>query len=150
MKKFAVVVATLGLALAMIGAGVSATFTQSGSVAEQVAVGTMDVRLSSNLQACTPGEGLTITCQIGPILASSGNVPIQFNISEYGSIPVNVSITSSTPWPSNFALGAETYSASVAGNSTGTYNGTLYWSGLDNDWLNWSGTVVTFTVSATA
>ena len=52
-RKSAALIATAGLSLMLVGAGLSATFTDSGVVSQSVSVGTFQIELSSR----TPGRG---------------------------------------------------------------------------------------------
>lgn len=150
-RRFATLLATAGLSLTLIGAGLNATFTDSGSVGQQVTVGTFGIDLSST----TPGavvspDGTSITFTAPTILSSAASsAPLSFTVTSTGSIPAVIQISQSAlaaPWSSLLVEPVADVTLSGVGQSH-TYNAGLAWSELFPEHL---GTMVSITYTIDA
>jgi hypothetical protein len=86
-----------GVSLALIGAGLGASFTDAGAVDETAEVGTFGIELSS----LTPGAVVsadkhTVTFTTPMLLSSAaGEAALRFSVTATGSIPATIAITQS-------------------------------------------------------
>ena len=150
-RKIAALLATAGLALSMVGVGLSATFSDSGVVSQSVSVGTFAIELdstASNAVVSTDKKSITFAA---PAITHSGasSAPMPFTVKNVGSIGLAVTIsadlTGASPRFSAVALnGAENF---IAPGASLDFVGGLSWTELTNDDLGRAVTV-TYTISA--
>jgi hypothetical protein len=149
LKKFAMVFAIAGLSLTLVGAGLSAVFTDTGLVTQSVAIGTFDIVLSST----TPGAQIdavndTITYQAPLITRSTGQAPLEFSVDNVGQIPVQITVTETALQPGWSSLlvnpGVIQLNPDDAPKS---YSAGLAWNDLGPDWMGGS-TYIVYTVTA--
>ncbi len=149
-RKGAALIATAGLSLMLVGAGLSATFSDSGVVSQSVAVGTFKIELSGAGGVVSPdGKSITFTA---PTIVSSApaSAPLAFSVKNIGSIPVTLHVEAAMSGGSArfSALGGNP--ADVVGlvsGATADYAGGLQWSELVNDDLG-RAVSITYTISA--
>jgi predicted ribosomally synthesized peptide with SipW-like signal peptide len=97
LSKVAILLATAGMSLALIGAGLSAAFTDSGTVTQDVEIGSFGIALSTTSGGCVVNDAHSITCTAPQITSSApGSAPIAFTMTATGDIPANVDVT--TTW----------------------------------------------------
>jgi predicted ribosomally synthesized peptide with SipW-like signal peptide len=150
-----VALAAAGLGLGLMGSGVRAAFTDSATAQENVSVGTMGINVSSTTAgAVVSPDKHSVTLSAGTIQSSSpGQDPLSFTVTNVGSMPVTVTVSSNggapafaAPWSDLFSNpGAEV----IAPAGSYTYSGGIAWSTLSNADLG-SSHSVTYTISATA
>jgi predicted ribosomally synthesized peptide with SipW-like signal peptide len=151
-RKSAALIATAGLSLMLVGAGLSASFTDSGVVSQSVAVGTFQIELSTaDTSAVISADKKSITFTAPAIVSSApASAPIAFTVKNVGSIPVSLHVEAAVSGPAKFtALGGPI--ADVVGlvqGATHDYAGGLQWSELVNDDLGRT-VSITYTISAT-
>jgi hypothetical protein len=148
-SKAAILLATAGMSLGLIGAGLSAAFTDEGTVVQDVSIGTFGIQLSTESAGCVVNvDAHSITCTAPEISSSApGSAPVSFTVTSTGEIPVVVNVTQSSlalPWSSLLAPPAPV--TLVQGAST-TYNAGLAWGELGKDELG-DAVSVTYTVDA--
>lgn len=147
--KFAMLLATAGISLTLVGAGLSAVFTDSGTVTQDVAIGTFGIALTTTSAGCVVNDAHSITCAAPEIKSSAAaNAPIAFTVTATGEIPVVVNVTHSplsAPWSSLLEAPA---SVTLAPGAANTYNAGLAWNELGSTELG-DAVSVTYTVSAT-
>jgi hypothetical protein len=148
MRKTAALLVALGLTLGLLGAGISATFTDSATGAMTVSVGTFNIDLSTS----TPGavvSGGNISFTI-PTLQSSaaGTAPFAFTVTSTGSIPALIHVTATTPAAPFTDMLGSVADFTLAQGQTQVFDAGLSWPELFNGDLGKSATV-TYTVSAT-
>ncbi|MFN8619135.1 MAG: hypothetical protein U0869_00130 [Chloroflexota bacterium] len=159
MKKFAMVFATLGLALTLIGAGVAATFTAPALSNDVLHFGTLTLQLTDLNPGCG-AVGTTITCNFADLSGADGSQSVSFSIKNVGTVAassVNVTYGGNDPVgaggvftvsPYNPAPGAYEFGPLPAGQThTGTW--TVSWSNVNNQYQGQAVTI-TFDVLATA
>lgn len=143
-------------ALALIGMGVSSSYTDSGKATENVNVGTFGCQLSTTDHAATISpDGHSFTLNVGPVLSSaSSSFPYtNFTIKNTGSIPLvatwNVTTSGNVAWQPTGRIGYTLGSPSVANpvalaaGASQTYTNIGFsWATLTNADLGTSGSVV--------
>lgn len=148
MRKIATLLVALGLTLGLLGAGISATFTDSATANMSVSVGTFNIDLSSS----TPGavvNGGNVSFTVPSLQSSAaGSAPFVFTVTSTGSIPALIHVTATTPAaPFTDALGPVADFTLTQGQAH-VFNAGLAWPELFNGDLGKSA-AVTYTVSAT-
>ncbi len=156
-KTAAVMLAAGGLGVGLIGSGVRASFTDTGSATANVAVGTFGISLSSSTPSAvvvntgTAGSDThTVTLTCPTIQASTaGSCPLDFKVTNTGSMPATVTVASSdgfsSPWSDNFTNpGPQT----IAAGGNYDYTGGIKWTALSDADLG-SSHSVTYTITAT-
>jgi len=152
-RKVAATLVAVGLTLGLIGAGVSASYSDSATAAENVHVGTFDIEISSTAPNAvvvnTASPSLhTVTLPLVEIGSSvAGSQALPFAIKNIGTIPATVKVTMTTP-PAPFTslLAAPVADASINGGQTVNFAGGLQWPMLVNADLNKAATI-TYTAS---
>ena len=153
-KKIAGIVAAAGLSLGLVGMGVGASFTDSGSATENISVGTFGISLSSATPGAVVvnnGNGVhTVTDVVTPAIQSSvaGSAPLAFVVTSTGSIPAVVRVTATVTGSPSFTDALGTQAAVTLGGvgQAHTYNGGLQWPVLSNADLGQTAQVV-YTIS---
>jgi predicted ribosomally synthesized peptide with SipW-like signal peptide len=156
LRKVAGLLIAFGLMVGLIGSGVGASFTDQASAVANIQVGTFAIQITSS----TPGavvdgtvggytKTVTLTC---PTIQSSaaGSCPLQFTITNEGSMPANITVAVSTAPAAPFTdiLGPVTPFVLAAGGHQDFAAG-LQWPALDNSALGMA-TSITYTITATA
>lgn len=127
-RKLAALFAVAALAVTLVGAGVSATFTDQATGHQDILVGAMNVTLGSTTPgASVSSDGTTLTCPVLHVQKSSEMSPsfaCDVTIFNSGSIPpssvvLKASVTTSGADLSRFYLYAEP--------GTGTWDGPFAW-----------------------
>lgn len=149
-RRIALFVASATAALALIGTGVAASFTDSATATESISVGTFGISISSTTPtAVVSGKTVTLTC---PALQSSaaGSCPLSFTVTGAGTIPAVVTVSDGgvtgdlTTFTDLFVNpGAQTLGNGVAY----TYSGGLQWPALTNANLGENVSIV-YTINA--
>jgi predicted ribosomally synthesized peptide with SipW-like signal peptide len=149
-RAAAAALAVGGLGLGLIGSGVHAAFTSSGTATENISVGTLSIQMSSTTEgAIVNPDSVTLTT---PTISSSspGDAPLEFTVTNTGTMPALVTITAVGPGTSPFTDmldAAAVQSIPVGGHLD--YHGGVQWTMLSNQDLGTS-RYVTYTVTATA
>jgi hypothetical protein len=157
MRKIAATLVALGLTLGLLGAGISATFTDSASATMSVHVGTFSMSISAVAPAggsavvSPDGKSVTVTCS--DIQSSAaGSCISAITVTNTGSIPMQVGVAVAGPAaPFTSALGPipPVAGPTLAQGETYVVNGGLSWPSLTNAQLGLTYTVV-YTFSASA
>ena len=145
-----------GAGLGLLGAGVSASFTDGGTAQESVSVGTFGITVSSSQGTCsdTGGKNMWTCTYTAPTILSSaaGSAPYSFKVTGAGSIPAVVRVTSNggspafaSPWSDLFTAPA---AQTLANGVSYTYSGGIAWSTLSDANLGQMQSV-TYTIAAT-
>jgi hypothetical protein len=132
MRKIATMLVALGLTIGLLGAGISATFTDSVTATQDISVGDFGCKIT----AATPigasnGIALDGKSYTAPDILSSvaGSAPFSFTVTATGDIPVVLSASHSALSSPFSSLGNLAPVAMDAGSSH-TYNVGLAWSDL--------------------
>jgi len=151
-KAAVTILAIGGLGMGLIGSGVAATFTSSGTATANVAVGTLSMSLSAP-GGTVVGNAVTVNC---PTIQSSaaGTCPLTVSVKNTGSMPFTLSVASSdgllAPWSDMLAVpGPIPAPQVVAPGATAVFNGGIAWSVLSNSDLG-AAKSLTYTFSASA
>ncbi len=143
-KTTAVLLSVGGLGFGLIGSGVRAAMTASGSVVGNVAVGTLSCAVSStDPSANVVGNSVTIT--LAPVASSTGSSLINGNVTvtNTGSIPEQVTWAKSQTLSASYTAVAAPAAVTLATN--GAFQSTpglgVSWTGLTNADLGTSGSV---------
>jgi predicted ribosomally synthesized peptide with SipW-like signal peptide len=151
LRKLAGLAAGFALAVGLIGAGVSASFTDSVKAQENINVGTFQCKIV----AATPSgasdgiavDGKSVTYTAPTIESSApGSAPFSFTVQNTGSIADVLTVATSpvsAPWS---IINAPFVPVPLAAGASHVYNTGVSWTELDNSNLGQSGTV-TWTVS---
>jgi hypothetical protein len=157
LRKVAGLLIAFGLVVGLMGAGVGATFTDSATAVANINVGTFGIQITSSTTGAvidsSAGQlggwthSVTYSC---PTIQSSaaGTCPLEFTITNMGSMPATITIVASTPAAPFTAVAITAVSPLAAGAHT-DYNGGISWPTLGNANLGQS-TSVTYTITATA
>ena len=154
LRKTVGLLAGFALAVGLIGAGVSASFTDSVSAVQHINVGTFGCAISStspgaSLGAYVNGYAHSVSYSTA-ITSSTGTAPFNFTVTSTGTIPVQVTVTQpalSAPW-SSLLVDPGPQNLTAAGNAGDSYlyNAGIAWAGLTNADLGTSG-AATWTVN---
>jgi len=154
-RKTGAALVALGLAFGLVGAGVSATFTDSASVVQGATVGSFGCTVSSTVPGAIVAPDKHSVAFTAPDIQGSGqsSVPFPFTITATGSIGVQVHLTVAlTNQGNTFAdmlnpsLTNGTQDVIVGpAPASHTFAGGLKWGSLDNTYL---GTTVSITYTA--
>ena len=152
-KKIAGLFAGFALAVGLIGAGVSASFTDSVTAQQNINVGTFSCGITTASTGATFGavDALGYAHSVSyttPTIMSSapGNAPFSFTVKNTGSIPDVLTVATSAvsaPWS---IIGAPFAPVPLAAGASHPYNTGVSWIELGNGNLGASGSV-TWTVS---
>jgi predicted ribosomally synthesized peptide with SipW-like signal peptide len=72
LRKFAGIMVVAGLSFGLIGAGVSATFTDNATATQQISIGSFGIRLASDSPgAVASTDGSSLTCQLLTVTSSA-------------------------------------------------------------------------------
>jgi hypothetical protein len=148
MRKIAASLVAFGLTLGLLGAGISATFTDSATGTMTVSVGTFNIDLSTTTPgAVVNGGNVSFTA---PTLQSSaaGSAPLAFTVTSTGSIPALIHVTATSPSAPFTDLLGSVADFTLAQGQTHVFDAGLSWPELFNGDLGKTATV-TYTVSAT-
>ena len=154
LRKIAGLLAGFALAVGLIGAGVSASFTDSVTAQQNINVGTFSCGITTASTGATFGavDKLGYAHSVSytaPTIGKSdaGQAPFSFTVQNTGSIPdvltVATSAVTTPPWS---IIGAPFAPVALAAGASHPYNTGVSWTTLDNSNLGTSGTV-TWTVS---
>jgi hypothetical protein len=155
-RKVAGLLVAFGLMVGLISSGVGASFTDSATAVANIHVGTFSIAISSTtpnavVDGVVGGNAKTVTLACPTIQSSAaGTCPLEFTITNTGSIPANitVAITSAPASPFTDILGPVTPFQLAAGAHQ-DFNGGVSWPTLTNSQLG-SSTSITYTITATA
>jgi hypothetical protein len=147
-RKIAGLAAAFSLAVGLIGAGVSAQFTDSVKAKENINVGTFQCKIVDPSMGNVTADGKSLVYTAPEIDSSApSSAPFTFTVQNTGSIAdvltVSTSPAISAPWS---IIGAPFAPVVVAGGGPHLYNTGIKWTELDNSNLSQSGSV-TWTVS---
>jgi len=146
-RRFATLLATAGLSLTLIGAGLGATFTDSATAGMTVEVGTFNIDITS-AQGTVVGNTVTYTV---PTIQSSaaGSAPFTFTVTSTGSIPAQIHVTATSPAAPFVDMLPLVADFTLNQGESHVFNAGLSWPELFNADLGMS-TTVTYTISASA
>jgi len=151
MRKIAATLVALGLTLGLLGAGVSATFTDTASATMAVHVGTFDITMTSSqgTVSCPVGyDSCTVTYTAPEIQSSAAaSAPLTFTVTSLGSIPAKIHVTATTPGAPFTDLLGSVSDFTLAQNASHVFNGGLAWPELFNASLGATASVM-YTISA--
>ena len=152
-RKIVGLLAGFALAVGLIGAGVSAQFTDQVKAIQNIQVGTFGCAISSTNSGASLGDyvaGHAHSVSISTdVESSTGSAPFDFTVTSIGSIPVAVSVVQPTvtaPW-SNLLVDPGTQYLPTSGANY-TYHAGVAWTGLTDSSLGTTGSV-TWTVNCT-
>ena len=152
-RKTAGALAALGLTLGLVGAGVSASYSDGATATQSVKVGTFDIEISSTdtnavvVNQTNPSLH-TVTLPVVEITSSAaGSKALPFAIKNTGTIPATVKVTMTTPVaPFTSLLAVPVPDQNINAGQSAAYAGGLQWPMLENTDLNKSATI-TYTAS---
>jgi predicted ribosomally synthesized peptide with SipW-like signal peptide len=153
LRKLAGLAAGFALAVGLIGAGVSASFTDSVTAKENINVGTFSCGITTATTGATYGaiDALGYAHSVSytaPTIMSSaaGTAPFFFTVKNTGSIADVLTVSTSpvsSPWS---IIGAPFTAVPLSAGASTTYNTGVSWTALDNSNLGQTGTI-TWTVN---
>ena len=150
LRKAAGLLVAAGLMLGLVGAGVSAVFTDSATATTTIHVGTFNIDISSSAPGVVTVDGTSVTYQCPDILSSvAGSCAFPFTITNTGTIPANITVSATTP-PSPFSdmLGAVA-PFQLAGGAHHDFAAGIQWTELGQGNLG-QAVSITYTINATA
>jgi hypothetical protein len=150
LRRGATLLVALGLTFGLLGAGISASYSDGATVIQNIDVGTFGIEISSSVPgAQVSPDKHSVTFTAPDILSSAaGAVAFPFTVTSTGSVPGIVRITQSLPVaPFTSALPDPIADVALAQNQTHDYLGGLSWPELGNGSL---GAMVTITYTASA
>jgi predicted ribosomally synthesized peptide with SipW-like signal peptide len=146
-RKLAGLAAAFALTVGLIGAGVSAAFTDSVTAKQNISVGTFACQIvaPSTGTIATDGKSVEFT---SPTIMSSlpGNAPFDFTVKNVGSIPQALTVSAtplSAPWSDMLT---DTGPVALPAGGTHTFAAGVAWTELDNSWPGKTGSII-YTVS---
>ena len=147
LRKLAGLAAGFALAVGLIGAGVSASFTDSVTAKENINVGTFQCKIVDPSMGNLSADGKSLVYTAPTIMSSAaGSAPMTFTVQNTGSIADVLTVATSPvsgPWS---IINAPFAPVSLAAGGTHLYSTGVSWTELDNSNLGQSGTF-TWTVS---
>ena len=154
LRKVAGLLGAFGLAIGLVGGGVSAAFTDQVTAAEHINVGTFACKITAATPTTgTPlpviaADGKSVSYTPSNILSDiAGSKPFSFTVKNMGSIPMVLTVSQnalSAPWSS--LLVDPVAPVTLASGATQTYDAGIAWTELGN--ANISQVVtVTYTVN---
>lgn len=154
-RKAATLLVSVALALGLVGAGISANYTDSGSATQNVQVGTFDIEIASTAPGAVvvneSGPSVhTVTLTVPEIQNSAaGSIALPFTVKNIGTIGMNIHVTMTTPMTAPFTslLVAPVADLYLSQNQIASYAGGISWPMLVNADL---GKTATITYTATA
>ena len=157
LRKIAGVLVGLGLIVGLMGAGIGATFTDTATATTNITVGTFGIQISSSTGGAvidTVGLGgwnhsVTYGC---PTVnqSTSGTCPLQFTVTNMGSMPATITVAAALGNGSDAAFSAIAVAAGPTLIPVGghvDFNGGVQWGTLVNSDLGKTASVV-YTISA--
>jgi predicted ribosomally synthesized peptide with SipW-like signal peptide len=158
LRKAAGLLIAAGLMIGLIGAGVSATFTDSATAVANISVGTFGIQVTSSTANAVVDSSsgqlggwthsVTLAC---PTIQSSaaGSCPLEFTVTNKGSMPATIVITAAVSGgDAQFSAIPVTATSPLAASAATDYNGGIQWSALSNGDLG-ANASVTYTITAT-
>jgi predicted ribosomally synthesized peptide with SipW-like signal peptide len=151
LRKMAGLFAGFALAVGLIGAGVSASFSDAVTAKENINVGTFQCKIiAATPLAASDGialDGKSVTYTAPTIMSSAaGSAPFSFTVENTGSIAARLTVSTSpvsAPWS---IINAPLPAATLAAGGTQVYSTGVNWTELNNSNLGQVGTV-TWTVN---
>jgi predicted ribosomally synthesized peptide with SipW-like signal peptide len=154
LRKLAGLLVAFGLMLGLIGAGVSAQFTDNATAQMSVRVGTFDITLSSTQGTVSCPLNTFDSCTVtytAPEIQSSApaSAPFSFTVTSNGTIPANITVSAVVTGggPFSDSLGAVAPFQLTNGQSH-VFSGGLSWTELGMSDLGTTHSV-TYTILAT-
>ena len=141
-KKIAVLLAAGGLAVGLIGGGISAQFTGQVSAQQNLNVGTFGCKITDHSAGTLSTDGSSLYYDAGEITSSvAASMPLSFKVVSTGDIPVVLNIAA-TPLPSPFTdLLAPTAPVTLTTGGSHVYTAGIGWPELTNANLGQSASV---------
>ena len=141
LRKVAGLLGAFGLAIGLVGGGVSAAWTDQVTAVEKVTVGNFTCQIS----AATPSTGTyhaivatdrkSVTYTAAPIMSSAaGSIAFGFTVRNYGTIPMVLTVEMTplvAPW-SSILVDPVPPSATINANGTKVYAAGIKWTELGN------------------
>lgn len=149
LRKVAALLAAFGLVVGLIQSGVAAQFYDSVTATENINVGTFGCQIVAPFTdgAIVSADGKSITYTAPTITASApGSAPFSFTVQNTGSIPDNLTVTTSSVSAPFSVIGFPFAPVPLAPDGSQTYNTGVQWTQLSNANLGQSG-AVTWTVN---
>jgi len=149
LRKAAALLGALAITVSLIGAGISASFTDQVTAQENIEVGDFECLITTPVTtgATIAGDGKSVTYDAPTILSSDpGSAPFQFTVLNNGDMPAVLTVTTSSVSAPFSVIGYPFATIALAPTGTYTYNTGVQWTELSNDNLDTSGSV-TWTVS---
>jgi len=150
LRKIAALLVALGLTLGLLGAGISASFSDTATANQAVSVGSFGCAISSTVAGATVSNA-NHTVTFPPLALTSsvaGTSAMPFTVKSTGTIPVKVHVTQTTPpAPFTSTLPAPA-DVNLALNETHVYAGGLSWTELGNSSISAAFTM-TYTATCT-
>jgi len=138
LRKASVLLIVAGLAVGLIGPGISATFTDAVSAEQHINVGTFGCNISHATNgAVISADHKSVAYNAPDIMSSApGSAPFTFTVSSTGSIPVVLQVTQTTPAaPFTSILGSPVADVVLNQGGTHDYAAGLQWPELTNTTL---------------
>jgi Big-like domain-containing protein len=150
-RNLAMLLALLGLAVGLIGWGVSASYSDSATAAQNVNVGTFGISISSTTAGAVvvnSGSTHTVTFDAGTLQSSAaGTAPLAFRVTGTGTIPAWIHVTQTTPAAPFVSLLAAPGDVRLGNGQFQDYAAGLSWPMLVNADLGKNTTIV-YTIGA--
>jgi hypothetical protein len=132
MRKILTTLVALGLTLGLLGAGISATFTDSAQAEVRVQVGQFGIEISAEAPATVNGDSVYLDA--GFIQTSApGSRPLTYTLTNIGTMPATISIAATVVSASEaFSAIAPPAGFTLAPGESRVVNGGVSWTELGN------------------
>jgi hypothetical protein len=144
-RRFAAILAVLALTVGLVGAGISASYSDSATAIQNIAVGTFGCDIDTDVEGAVvinDNDVSSVTFTAPEIQSSAASsIAFPFTVNSFGSIPLTVQVTMTTPvapFTSTLVAPADVY---LNQNESHLYAGGLQWPMLVNADLNKTATI---------
>lgn len=132
-RKIAMLLASAGVGVGLLGSGVYASFTDSATATQSVKVGTMGLTITSTQSGVTT-DGKNVSYTASQINSSAaGSAPFVYSVNNTGSVNEQVTITpSGLSGPFSAILAPADQSFSLPAGQSHVVNDGIAWTALSN------------------
>lgn len=128
LRKIATLLLGAGLTFGILGAGISATFSDQLSATENIQVGTLGCIIDSTTAGTIAAGGHSVTYDVPKIMSSAASsAPFTFTVKATGDIPTKLHLTQTTPAAPFTSLLASAADVTLAPAATHDYAVGLQW-----------------------
>jgi predicted ribosomally synthesized peptide with SipW-like signal peptide len=134
LRKVAGFLGAFGLAIGLVGGGVSAAFTDQVTAAEHINVGTFGCKITATTQGTIATDGKSVSYTPSNILSDvAGSKPFSFTVTNTGSIAQQLTVTQTAlTAPFSSLLVDPVAPVDLISGATQTYDAGIAWTELEN------------------